>query len=324
MKTPAFNSFTYVEHAAEIIGRAVLLLDAGQSFALITSLAIEGGAAREVGSLALVEETGAMTGYLSNGCIDRDIQHHALQALRMQRKKLIRYGDGSRYADLKLPCGGALTVLIDPAPDAKALRRAAEGFAARQPVTLDFHDDHPAQGTGMMGRFCYAPRFRLTLAGRGAIFRAMAQIGHATGFEIHLLSPDVEDLAAMETLASQEPLHLTTPDAAPELEMLDDYGAFLTLFHDHDWEPALLRAALKTPARFIGSLGSRRTHEMRKQTLIEMGVRNEALLRLNGPIGLVPSLRDAPSIAVSTLAQIVAAFPTAIEAKSTQSAEVDA
>lgn len=80
------DDLTYAEHAFDIIAKAAELAKANHPFALITSLAIEGGAAREVGSLAIVEQRGAMTGYLSNGCIDRDIQHHALGTL-VSRKK---------------------------------------------------------------------------------------------------------------------------------------------------------------------------------------------------------------------------------------------
>lgn len=304
MKTSPSEPLVYAERAADIIAKAVELIEGGQPFALITSLAIEGGAAREVGSLALVQGSGEMTGYLSNGCIDRDIQHHALVALTSGRKTLIRYGDGSRFADLKLPCGGALDVLIDPAPDLNALVAAKATFEARQPVNLTF------QATGNDSvQFSYTPPLRLCLAGRGAIFRSVAQAGHATGFEVCLLSPDTKDLAAVGHLAHHPVVHLTSQDAVGTLDMLDEYTAFLTLFHDHDWEPALLLAALQTNAHFIGSLGSRRTHAMRCASLGQLGVSEDNLARLHGPIGLVPSLRDASFIAVSALAEIVAAFP---------------
>ena len=304
MKTSLSDNLTYTEHASDIIAKGAALALAAQPFVLITSLAIEGGAAREVGSLALVEQSGAMTGYLSNGCIDRDIQNHAQDALGSKQRKLIRYGDGSRYVDLKLPCGGALTVLIDPAPDIDAILNADAQLVARQPVTLAFQDGE----TDRPQRFTYAPRHRLALAGRGAIFRSMAQVGHAMDFDVRLLSPDAEDLAAIGHLSSATPIKLTTPSAAPALDMLDAYSAFLTLFHDHDWEPCLLRAALETPAHFVGSLGSRRTHDKRCETLGQMGVTDASLARLHGPIGLVPSLRDASSIAASALAEIVVAF----------------
>ena len=129
---------TYAEHAAAIFAKAATLIESNQRFALITSIGIEGGAAREVGSLALVAEDGAMTGYLSNGCIDRDIQLHAVAALQSGEKSLIRYGDGSRFADLQLPCGGALDVLIDPKPQTDALLAARQAYDQRQPVTLRF------------------------------------------------------------------------------------------------------------------------------------------------------------------------------------------
>ena len=85
-----------------------------------------------------------------------------------------------------------------------------------------------------MRSFTYIPRHRLVLAGRGAIFRSMAQIGQATGYDVRLLSPDAEDIVAVAHLASAAPTHLTTPDASPDLDMLDAQSAFLTLFHDHD------------------------------------------------------------------------------------------
>lgn len=103
---PQPDDLTNAEHAFDIITKAAEVAQANHPFALITSLAIEGRAAREASSLAIVEHKGAMMGYLSNGCIDRDIQHHALAALASRKKKLVRYGDGSPYVDLKLPCGG--------------------------------------------------------------------------------------------------------------------------------------------------------------------------------------------------------------------------
>ncbi len=310
MKTPLPDQIVYAEHASDIVATAAELIRGSRRFALITSLAIEGGAARETGSLALVDDRGVMTGYLSNGCIDKDIQHQALDALACGEKKVIRYGDGSRFVDLKLPCGGALTILIDPAPDTEALIAAHTAFQARIPATLTFT---PPQDGNTLDRanytFVYAPPFRLVLAGRGAIFRAMAQVGRSTGFEVAALSPDVDDLDALAEVTTLPAQHLTTPDTPVSLSTLDAHSAFLTLFHDHDWEPYLLKSALETPAHFIGSLGSRRTHAMRLETLRALGVDDAPLLRLRGPIGLVPSLRNASFIAVSAMAEIVETQP---------------
>lgn len=314
MKTSQPNVINYAEHAVDILERAVELMDASRGFALVTSLAIEGGAARDTGSLALVDDRGEMTGYLSNGCIDKDIQHQAIMALENRTPVVVRYGEGSRFVDLKLPCGGALILLIDPSPDPETLRQAHAKLTARKPAQLTFTPPQDTKGGPVLlpATITYAPKFRLVLAGRGAIFRAMAQAGQAGGFDIALLSPDTDDLEAVAELSEHPVQHLKTPDTAPDLSVLDDHSAFLTLFHDHDWEPHLLAAALRSPAHYIGSLGSRRTHAMRLETLRLLGVREPDLERLNGPIGLVPSLRNASFIAVSALAEIVGVCPASI------------
>ncbi|WP_299730810.1 XdhC family protein [uncultured Tateyamaria sp.] len=300
---------TYADDPSSIIAHAVDLAGQSRRIALVTSVGIEGGAARALGALAVVDETGAMTGYLSNGCIDRDIQLHALEALHSGTKKLLRYGDGSQFADLTLPCGGSLSVLIDPTRDQTELIALHQALQARKAGTLRFQlpqaDGHAPDAIV----FEYKPKVRLVLAGRGAIFRAMAQIGHATRFEVFGLSPEVEDLAAITGLTTSPPVHLTTPQHPVDLPELDAHAAFLTLFHDHEWEPALLQAALASDAHYIGSLGSTRTHMVRKETLAGLGVAQQDTDRLHGPIGLVPSLRDAPLIAVSALAEIVASLP---------------
>jgi xanthine dehydrogenase accessory factor len=309
MKKPLLKSISFAEHPSDIVAHAVLLTGQSKRFSLITSVAIEGGAAREVGSLAIVDEDGHMTGYLSNGCIDKDIQLHAIDALRSGIKKLIRYGDGSQFADLTLPCGGALSLLIDPQPDLEALSILHTALEARQTGSLKFH--LPGDSAGTVS-FNYAPQFRLVLAGRGAIFRSMAQVGHSVGFQICGLSPDEEDLEAIWAISEVSPVHLTSPKQVEAFAEIDQFSAFLTLFHDHEWEPELLRAALGSSAHYIGCLGSRRTHEARVKQLISMGVAEGQFSNLHGPIGLVPSLRDAPLIAISTLAEIVSKLPPSI------------
>ena len=105
---------------------------------------------------------------------------------------------------------------------------------------------------------------------------------------------------------------MTSPSQTIALDQLDENAAFLTLFHDHDWEPSLLQAALATDAEYIGSLGSKRTHAIRLEHLRNLGLTDEDVQRLHGPIGLVPSLRDAPMIAISALAEIAGALPLRI------------
>lgn len=293
----------YLEHTADVIAQAMALAANHQRFVLVAATEIKGGSARELGTLAVVSEAGEMFGYLSNGCIDRDIQAQALEALSRREASVLRYGAGSPFLDLTLPCGGSLTLLLDPSPDIEQLAQAHERLLDRQPAKMRF-----VLPQGDVVAFEYAPKPRLVLAGRGSVFRAVAQCGHAAGFEVGLLSPEQEDLRALAPLAPVFSRHLVGLDDGLEVS-LDTHCAFLTLFHDHDWEPRLLLDAVQTPARFIGCLGSRRTHAQRCDALLAFGAQPENIARIEGPIGLVPSLRQAPLIAISALAHITQAFP---------------
>jgi xanthine dehydrogenase accessory factor len=295
------NTITYLDHAVDVLAKVKLYAKTQQRFALITSVDIKGGSARDIGSLAVVSESGDMIGYMSNGCIDQDIALHASECLRSGAAQLLRYGEGSPFHDLTLPCGGALSVWIDPTPDVAALLAAFEALTAHRTATLTFRP----QSTQIT--IAYQPKVTLCLAGRGAIFRATAKIGKASGFEVQAYSPDRADLVAVAVHCTQAPTHMRSKENVGELNLAPTSGV-LTLFHDHDWEPAFLASALATPAGFIGALGSQKTQAARLIHLAEMGVLDHDLKRVRGPIGLVPSLRDANLIAVSALAEIAQAF----------------
>ena len=300
------NPITYQDHAVDVLAQVATYVRTGQRFVLVTSVDIKGGSARDLGSLAVVNDTGEMTGYMSNGCIDQDILLQALACLQSGSARLLRYGDGSPFHDLTLPCGGALSVWIDPAPDKAALVAACNALLARAPASLTFH---PKATEAVLApiTIAYQPKVALTLAGRGAVFRATAKVAHAIGFDVTGFSPDIHDLAAVTAYCKDAPTHVTSQRNITKLD-LDKTSGFLTLFHDHDWEPEFLVAALATTAGFVGALGSQRTHAARLAQLADMGVSDRDQQRIRGPIGLVPSLRNADLIAISALAEIAQAF----------------
>ena len=136
--------------------------------------------------------------------------------------------------------------------------------------------------------------------------RPKARWPRAAGFALSCWSPDEDVLAEAERLGAEERHALLTPQRLPE-EADDPRTAVVLLFHDHDWEPPVLAQALAGRAFYIGALGSRRAQAARRQALEEMGVEEAMIGKLHGPIGLVPSLRDAPAVAVSILAEVIAA-----------------
>ncbi len=79
----------------------------------------------------------------------------------------------------------------------------------------------------------------------------------------------------------------------------------VTLTHDPKLDDPALDRALKSPAFYIGALGSRRTHAARLKRLRELGHTDEAMARIQGPVGLNIEAVTAPEIALSIIAEIV-------------------
>jgi len=288
----------------------------GEPCALIIVTDTHGGGVRAPGALAGISERGECAGYISNGCVDADMFSQAKAAIQDGKARAVRYGAGSPYIDIRLPCGGAVDLMIIPNPDLKTLtdisghldQRQSLSFYASLEDGLEYSADQ-ANETGWHDDKFYVrcdPKLRLRIAGRGTEPIALMRAAHALDFDVLLQSPDRDRLKAAKALGFKaEPL--ISPELAPKSKD-DPHTAFILMFHDHDWETDLLIDALKGPAFYIGALGGRKTHASRCHVLIEAGVPEGDLKRIRGPIGLVPSVRNASFLAVSVLAEIIEVY----------------
>lgn len=302
------------EHAEDVLARLCDWMAAGQSCALVFVTSTQGGAVRAPGALLAVSDDQSI-GYISGGCIDADVVLQARQAIGAQSARELRYGAGSPFVDLPLPCGGAIDVFIAPCLSLQPLRAAHQQLVQRQQIELVAHSDgrvalvapdEPLARDDFV--FAYSPKLRLRIAGRGADALALARISDAAGFATHVQLIDDDDVTEARQAGLSSLEQLTTPArlAAP---VDDPWTAFVLLFHDQDWEIPLLRQALDGPAFYVGAVGSKRTHANRQSALQAAGCSSAKIEFVRGPIGLVPSLRDASMLAISTLAEIVDAFP---------------
>ncbi len=290
----------HAEHAVDVLGYW-LARRADGPVALIAVTATEGGAVRAPGALMAVSQSGDRAGYLSGGCIDEDVALQARNALAAgEAHRTLRYGTGSPFLDLPLPCGGAIELDIAAALDLAEVRAWYDALARREAVRASWPSpDAPV--------FTWRPKLRIRIAGRGADALALARLARAAGLETVLAVRDTDDLRQARALGLERVDVLTTPSDLPET-FDDPWTALVLMFHDGDWEGPLIRQALAGPAFHIGALGSRRTHARRCEALRAGGLPEAALSRLHGPVGLVPSLRDASLLAISTLAEIIAAW----------------
>lgn len=300
------------EHPQDVLGAALGFAKSGAKVALVIVTATEGGAVRTPGALMAVSRNGDSAGYVSGGCIDADVRLNALEALNSGHLRKLRYGAGSPFVDIRLPCGGAIEILIVPNVTPETISIMHDRLDNREIVrfavlaTGDIQLD-VAAGKATLFQTVYYPKLSLRIAGRGADCIALARLASASGFALSLQLPDEADYETVRSACIGSVTRLTTPCSLAPLE--DDRStAFVLMFHDAHWESALLKQALGGPAFFIGAVGSAKTHAKRCESLKEAGMSGHDIQRIRGPVGLVPSMRDASMLAISTLAEIVEVF----------------
>ncbi|WP_052699693.1 XdhC family protein [Martelella endophytica] len=278
--------------------RAALAADRA-CLAVITR--VEGASYRPAGAAMVITADGTTTGSLSSGCIERDVVLHALAAIETNTPKRLIYGRGSSFIDLQLPCGGGLEITLIPHPSRPVLERAATRLAGRRIAAVAIGEDgrlgEMPTGGDLIVRL--VPGLRLLVFGKGPEPRTFAALAKAAGQDVTLYSPDAETRAGIDHAF---PLNQGQWPVGVEI---DDRTAVALFFHDHDWEPPLLKHALKSPALFVGAQGSARARQKRADALAAEGVCAAALARLARPFGLVASARDPHSLAAGVLAQVM-------------------
>jgi len=300
------------EHPYHALSKISAWQTASEPCALVIITETQGGAVRAPGAMLAVSTHEAF-GYISGGCIDADVILQARQTLEDGQVRALRYGAGSPFVDLPLPCGGAIDLIICPNPERAVIAQMMRDLSERRPTTLYVTQKgalavtpNRSALTERLHRFDYHPPVRLRIAGRGADALTLATIAQAAGHETRLQLLDEQDIDAARKVGLSDVQALTTVSQLPEVDD-DPWTAFVLLFHDRDLEIPLLKQALAGPAFYIGAVGSRHTHAKRCEALKDAGCTTEEISRIHGPIGLVPSLRDASAIALSTLAEIIEA-----------------
>ncbi len=150
----------------------------------------------------------------------------------------------------------------------------------------------------------YNPPPRLAIVGAVHIAQALAPMAAGLGFGVTVIDPR----GAFATKERFPGVEITTawPDEAMAAFAPDTRSAVVTLTHDPKLDDPALDAALRSPAFYIGALGSRKTHAARLKRLRELGHDEASLSRIHGPVGLDIEAVTAPEIALSILAEIVA------------------
>lgn len=276
--------------------------------ALAVITAVEGPSYRRCGAAMLIHVSGRVTGNLSSGCIDKNVVQHAIEALSSGEIKRLRYGRGSPYWDMPLPCGGGLEIMVIPRPDQLVLSQLKHELDQRKTAhfSIDQHGKFSAERAATGLNVSILPQVRILVFGTGREVICFSFLAQAAGCRVEVYSHDADVLEAVPLA------HVHQMDTWPDNLAIDARTAVVTFYHDHDWEPPILSHALQSEAFFVGAQGSQRAYRMRCEALKKHGCTETMLSRLTHPLGLIPSTRDPQTLAVSVLAQVLQNVTTAV------------
>lgn len=260
--------------------------------ALVTLVEIRGGAARALGAHIAVAEDGRYCGYVSGGCVESAVAAEALQAIASGRDRLVKFGEGSPFFDIVLPCGGGITVAIHVLRTVNPIKAVLAAISQRRQtgLSLNVQSQHlslserkPARCGWREGAFLtvYRPRTRIVVSGQTGEAEVVCRLAEAAGYEV---------------VCMEEGKSCT----------IDPFTAVVLLHHDLEKEKRVLDKALASPAFYIGALGSTRTHHRRLERLRAEAVPAETSNRIKAPIGIFGPTRDATSLAISIIADVAA------------------
>jgi len=149
----------------------------------------------------------------------------------------------------------------------------------------------------------HGPQWRLLVIGAGQMTQYLAQMAQALDYQVVVCDPREEYLPDLPGVQ----LTREMPDDAVLALKPDAHTAVIALTHDPKLDDLALMEALRSPAFYVGAIGSRVNQAKRKQRLAEHFDLTEAeLARLHGPVGVKNGARTPPEIAVSILAELTA------------------
>jgi xanthine dehydrogenase accessory factor len=290
----------------------------GHKVVLATVVETWGSAPRPAGALLAVRDDGHVAGSVSGGCVEDDlIERIRKRDLAGDRPELTVYGvSKEEAARFGLPCGGQLRIVLEPVTSTAWLNELLDRVGNRELVArqLDLQTGRvalaPASRSDNMafdGRTLttvHGPRWRLLVIGAGQISHYLAQMGLALDYNIIVCDPR-EEYADTWQVAGCDFTRGMPDDVITELN-LDSHSAVVAVTHDPKLDDLALIEALKSPAFYVGALGSRLNTAKRKQRLAGFDLSQAELDRLHGPVGLRIGSKTPPEIAVAILAEMTA------------------
>lgn len=305
----------------EVLSALAGWLREGREAWLCTIVEIVGSSPRPLGAIMACSRDGHVCGSLSGGCVEEDlIERLRAGSLACDGPELRTYGLSAEENErLGLPCGGRLSVVVEPCTAATHLahveallaalgargcvRRTLElgsGACSAEPVdameALRFADGVLSHTLG--------PRFRLLLIGAGQVAQCVATLATMLDYRVMVCDPRAAQLA--DWRGPDVELVQDFPDDFLRGAAVDRHTAIITLTHDPRIDDMALMEALHMQAFYVGALGSVRTSAKRRERLRRLDVDEQSLERLHAPVGLSIGSKRPMEVAIAIMGELIA------------------
>jgi xanthine dehydrogenase accessory factor len=306
---------------------------------MATVVTVDRSAPREPGSVMAVSETGEVIGSVTGGCVEPAVYAQAEEVLHGAAARMATYGYSDDEAmEVGLPCGGNVGIFVEPMEPALVERVAEavrderplaylttiEGAATGHPRVVDLEGE-PADAVEAAARpllemgengivtvggdevfvSTFVPRPAMYVFGAIDFASALCTVGKFLGYRVTVCDPRAI-FVTPERFPDADELVTRWPNEFLETAPVDARTAICVLTHDAKFDVPALKAALATPARYIGAMGSRNTTARRREKLLAEGVAEDQLERIHAPIGLPIASRTPEEVAVAIGAEIIA------------------
>lgn len=322
-----------------------------KSIALATVIQTWGSSPRRAGAKMAITPEGGISGSVSGGCVEGAVYEQGVEALKMNRPKLLHFGVADETAwEVGLACGGSIDVFVKPLDTDvfKSLRsvlmeekpavnltivRGPDELLGREMLVsedgsvtgtlgdeFDAHALNLAKETLTIGESrrlllnedvevfaeVILPPPTLIAVGGVHITIALMALAKTLGYRTVVVDPR-SAFGNEERFPNVDQLIQKWPQQAFQQILLTRSTAVAMLTHDPKLDDPALKIALPSPVFYVGALGSKTTQAKRRKRLLEEGLTDEQLNRLHGPIGLDIGAGTPEEIAMSIMAEIVAA-----------------
>lgn len=302
----------------EVLKQCRQWVAAGMLCQLVTVIRTWGSSPRPEGATLAICEDGRVVGSVSGGCIEDDlIARVRAEGITRVLPEIVTYGITADEAHrFGLPCGGTIELAIEPLSAGSQIEQLLQRLEAHELVArrLDLRTGAVTlnRASASMGlqispvalTTVHGPRWRLLIIGASQLSRFVAQIALGMDYHVTVCDPR-EEYREGWAVPGVQVVHAMPDDLVLEMQ-LDSRSAVVALTHDPKLDDLALMEALKSPAFYVGAIGSRATNAKRRERLLQFDLSAEQIARLHGPIGLYIGSKTPPEIAISILAEMTA------------------